>query len=81
MGFILPRSGFVHINGHIDLTKTVGGGVHIFNVSPALRWMLAIWLLTRRYTWPPNTSCLLARRARRQVSLVVIFFASLECIV
>ncbi len=29
------------INGHIDITKTVGGGVHIFNVSPGLRRMLA----------------------------------------
>jgi len=33
---------WLDINGHIDLTKTVGGGVHIFNVSPALRRMLAI---------------------------------------
>ncbi|SES25585.1 TIR domain-containing protein [Vreelandella subterranea] len=29
------------INGHLDLSKTVGGGVHIYNVSPALRRMLA----------------------------------------
>jgi TIR domain len=29
------------INGHIDLTKTVGGGVHIYNISPALRRMLS----------------------------------------
>jgi len=28
------------INGHVDLSKTIGGGVQIFNISPALRRML-----------------------------------------
>lgn len=31
----------LEINGHVRLSKTLGGGVHIYNVSPALRRMLA----------------------------------------
>lgn len=31
----------LEMNGHVHLSKTIGGGVHVYNVSPALRRMLA----------------------------------------